>query len=477
MKRYSVILVALLVVAGAAFAQPYTAQPGVSANTWDNYDSCDITAQPAATLLLPYFSVDLDDATGEDTLVTITNVSDTPAIAHITVWTNLSVPILDFNIFLTGYDVQGISLRDVFANGNLPATGISTTLSPTGARSLDNDENPYFLATVATDCGINQGGPNAIPSFLLTAVQSALQGGSYLGCSEVSYPTDTAVGYMTIDTAATCSQSLPNDPDYFTDEMLFDNQLIGDYIRIDGSNNYSGANPLVHIAAVTPGGDVTAVNGAQATNFERTFYERYQSTAGAAPYANDDRRRPLPALFAGRYIEPGTSLDFDTDFAIWREGVTTDDSGCGDWADNDTEFIELVRFDEHENPTVSTFADCPVSPCSFDPPTLIETQLINIMDNDIIPPDSTTTDVGGWIYFNPAIPSADHDYDFNGFETTQNWVQVRMSAGGRFAVDFDAMYMENGCGSEMPVTSLDELGPNKIGPRYSNLDWTLWFDW
>lgn len=474
MKRYSVILVALLVVAGAAFAQPYTAQPGVSANTWDNYDSCDITAQPAATLLLPYFSVDLDDATGEDTLVTITNVSDTPAIAHFTVWTNLSVPILDFNIFLTGYDVQGISLRDVFGNGNLPSTGISTTLSPVGARSLDNDENPYFLATVATDCSINQGGPNAIPSFLLTAVKSALQGGSYLGCSTVSEPTDTAVGYITIDTAATCSQSLPNDPDYFTDEMLFDNQLIGDYIRIDGSNNFSAANPLVHIAAVTPGGDVGQV---QTTNFERTFYERYQSTAGAAPYANDDRRRPLPALFAGRYIEPGTALDFDTDFAIWREGVTTDDSGCGDWEDNRTEFIEFVRFDEHENPTVSTFADCPVSPCSFDPPTLIETQLVNIEDNDLIPNDSSTTDVGGWIYFNPAIPSADHDYDFVGYETTQNWVQVRMSAGGRFAVDFDAMYMENGCGSEMPVTSLDETGPNKIGPRYSNSDTTLWFDW
>ena len=42
------------------------------------------------------------------TLFTITNVTRLPQIAHVTVWTDWSFPVLDFNIFLTGYDVQGI---------------------------------------------------------------------------------------------------------------------------------------------------------------------------------------------------------------------------------------------------------------------------------------------------------------------------------------------------------------------------------
>ena len=50
-------------------------------------------------------------------------------------WTNWGVPSLAFDVYLTGYDVQTINLRDLFA-GKLPQTGPDTSnsgsLSETG---------------------------------------------------------------------------------------------------------------------------------------------------------------------------------------------------------------------------------------------------------------------------------------------------------------------------------------------------------
>ncbi|HEX8151946.1 MAG TPA: hypothetical protein VF698_02420, partial [Thermoanaerobaculia bacterium] len=88
-------------------------------NSTNNDDTCDIGVAPAATLLLPYFEVDFNApaTTARTTLFTITNVSPYPQIAHVTVWTDWSFPALDFNIFLTGYDVQAINLYDVLARG------------------------------------------------------------------------------------------------------------------------------------------------------------------------------------------------------------------------------------------------------------------------------------------------------------------------------------------------------------------------
>src|SRR6476469_8790908 len=87
------------------------------AGTRDNDDTCDIIVAPAATLLLPYFEIDLENAAGQTTLFTITNVSRYSQIAHVTLWTDFAVPALNFNIFLTGYDVQAINLRDILTSG------------------------------------------------------------------------------------------------------------------------------------------------------------------------------------------------------------------------------------------------------------------------------------------------------------------------------------------------------------------------
>jgi hypothetical protein len=95
---------------------------------------CTVDAVPAATLLLPYFEVGLQPAAGAtatgadssgsnvDTLFSINNASAAPTIAHVSFWGDWSQPTIDFDVFLTGYDVATVSLADVFNNGNLPQT-------------------------------------------------------------------------------------------------------------------------------------------------------------------------------------------------------------------------------------------------------------------------------------------------------------------------------------------------------------------
>ena len=123
-KLFALAMIAALATAGAAMASPSFIAPNAtfgagSPSTTNNDDSCDISNVPAATLLLPVFEVDFNSpsTTAVNTLFTVTNTSDLPQIAHITVWTDFSYPVLDFNIFLTGYDVQSISMYDILNRG------------------------------------------------------------------------------------------------------------------------------------------------------------------------------------------------------------------------------------------------------------------------------------------------------------------------------------------------------------------------
>src|ERR1700692_2170911 len=103
---------------------------------------CTIDAVPAATLLLPYFEVDLSNPNGLTTLFSINNASATAVLAHVVIRSDLSVEVLAFNVYLPGYDVQTINLRDIIVNGNLPQTASAgqdptDTISPKGSLSPD----------------------------------------------------------------------------------------------------------------------------------------------------------------------------------------------------------------------------------------------------------------------------------------------------------------------------------------------------
>src|SRR6185369_6903539 len=84
---------------------------------------------PAATLLVPYFRVSRNGVTSSatdipdlpaqtDTLLSVTNISDTGLVIHVTVWSKYGKPVLGFNVPMTGKDAMTFRMKDVL-NGHL----------------------------------------------------------------------------------------------------------------------------------------------------------------------------------------------------------------------------------------------------------------------------------------------------------------------------------------------------------------------
>ena len=417
--------IALVLLASGAFGADHPA-------TLDNDDSCDVIVTPAATLLLPYFEVDLTRANGETTLFTITNVTQVPRIARVTLWTDWSFPVITFNVFLTGYDVQAINLFDVISRGKLAEPGTSPE-SDVGRRSLDNDENP--LLDINDYCLRL---PTVIPRPILDDVQTALVTGRTANCKEqrVGGQHVNAVGYVTIDDVRSCTYEMPTDPAYSAGELLFDNVLTGDYEQVNSSENFAQGGPLVHIRAIPEGG----APGALTTNFGRTFYSNFQGGRTA------DRRQPLPSTFAARWISGGDT-HFATSFKIWREGLPRPDASCAMSPNGSLGIADLVRFDEQENPVA--FDDCQI--CVPTGPPVLPPSSRMAESNSLVFPPNPDASVAGWMYMNldrldgfPKPPTAN-----------QSWVVVSMAASGRYSADFDAASLDNGCSFPTAVTDLD----------------------
>ncbi len=421
------------------------------AATIRNDDSCDIATLPAATLLLPYFEVDLHSpaTTARTTLFTVLNTSSAPQIARVTLWTDWAFPVLTFNIFLTGYDVQSINLADVIGTRGT----IALQERNVGSQSLPNDANPHFLPGAAAACEYL---PGPVPAALLADLQSALTNGLHSSCgtTHVGGTHVNASGYLTIDLVATCGATFPNDPKYY-DELLYDNVLGGDWQLIDPNpvtRNYAGGNPLVHIRAIPSGGPAGVIAH---TNLPFTFYDHY-TPHGDADQARMDRRQPLPATFTSRFIQGGTGA-FNTNFMIWREAVTGGSSSCSDYPKNNSSAMQVfdeVRFDEHENPTTNAGG---VRIAAYQTVYYILPATSSTATSaGLFPPLSTSGDVGGWMYMNLR---SGHTAP----RPTQNWITIAMQAEGRYQTMADATPLGNGCSAPIPVTMNDRRSPS-IGP-------------
>src|SRR5262245_13036360 len=181
---------------------------------------CTIDDVPAATLLLPYFEVSpCSDPNGVTTLFSVNNASMTAILAHVVVWSDLSVPVLDFNIYLTGYDVVTINLRDIFVNGTLPRTADvardpGDTISNHGLFSSD--------VKFASCAGFLP--PPALPADFIQHLQNSLTGqasnillvAGNPGCAGQRRLNDRiARGYITVDTVNACNLDFPFTPGYF----------------------------------------------------------------------------------------------------------------------------------------------------------------------------------------------------------------------------------------------------------------------
>jgi hypothetical protein len=197
---------------------------------------------PAATLLLPYFEVDLADQNGVNTLFSINNASATAVLAHVTVWSDQSVPVLDFDVYLTGYDVQTLSLREVLQNGNLPRTASdgqdlpNDSISPQGPASQDIN----FASCGGT---LPYGNP-ALNAAFRAHLQAVLQGNpspTFVGRCYGSKRNDGILrGYVTVDTVNACNVFFPSQLATGYDSVLTDqNVLWGDYFYVNSAQNFA----------------------------------------------------------------------------------------------------------------------------------------------------------------------------------------------------------------------------------------------
>lgn len=455
------LLLGSLLLALPATAGTFTTnQP----STTNNDDSCDIAVLPAATLLVPYFEVDFaaPAAVAQTTIFTVVNTGRAPQIARVTLWTDWAFPLITFNTFLTGYDVQAFNVYDIIARGLIaPPSGTSNAATP-GSRSLGNGENPNFLANATSTCA-PAAQPVVLPSTLLVDMQSALTTGTYSPCGtrRVGGVHTNAIGYITIDVVANCSPKMPNQDGYFA-ELLYDNVLTGDYEHISpnpASGNYASGNPMVHIRAIPEGG---AAGATVATSLPYTFYDRLTpSTARAI-----DRRQPLPSAFAARFIQGGAAA-FNTDYQIWREPPIGVNATCETYLGGRAiPVVDISRFDEREN--ITGYAT-PIIIIGVPPtPETPATQRVSTA-NTFFPPLSTSGDVGGWIYLNlnnfgstHYSAAAGRDFKTGSSTTTgprqsQNWVSFTMFAEGRYSASMDATMLANGC-TPAPVRAA-AIGP------------------
>lgn len=269
---------------------------------------------PAATLLYPYFEVDVDDPNGVNTLLTVQNASATAILAHVTLWTDYAVPTATFNIYLTGYDAETIDLHEVLQRV-LPRTATDgqdpeDAISPQGPASQDiNFASCYTYF------------PEIQDSFLAPGLASAHTGGEsadYFGgpgkCGGHPYGDGIARGFVTIDTVNSCTSSRPGDPGYFISggggTATNQNVMTGEYLILDQPSDRVFADTAVHIEA--------SATDPRTGPGDYTFYSRFAGTNG------EDHREPLPTAWAGRYSANRTT------FGYWRDpGVEVAPFNCG----------------------------------------------------------------------------------------------------------------------------------------------------
>ena len=273
-------------------------------------------ATPAATLLLPYFESNPAAPNGASTVFRVANASAAPALAHVTLWTDLGVPSFAFDVYLAGRDVVDIDLRLVLS-GILPQTG--PTLTNPGNFSGPPTEFPgceTLLAQARLSAETVQALRNAH-----TGLASSLWGGQ---CGGRAVGDGVARGYATVDVVNRCSVKFPGDPAAGADPAYFvaggtgiagnANVLWGEFWHLerDQSFAYGAALAAVEADAADP-----LTDGAG----DYTFYGRRLTASGA------DNRERLPGTWRGRFLNGGV---FDATHAlVWRDPGLVLPFACG----------------------------------------------------------------------------------------------------------------------------------------------------
>jgi hypothetical protein len=330
---------------------------GVSGVAFANI--CAFDPVPAATLLFPFVSYDyLGGDSGATTLFAITNVSAEAQIVHVTLWTDYSDPILDFNILLTGYDVQTINIRDILRDGQLPVTYQYRRSGTTDPRWADGDfaggtpsadgpvsNNACNTALagnaalpapqengVFADLGLCQDGDPELYGYPISASVLALFENWLKKSQTVDRVYRTCAGeivdaaqeawwwghrnlfddtwmYITADVVYRCNKDFPDSLAYYPEipadptadrfGIAYDNVLIGDVIWLNQAENFSETSNAVHIEADL---DIAEVVTESEEDRPTTFYHRYLLNSPVAWQFAGDFREPLGTAWAMRYF-------------------------------------------------------------------------------------------------------------------------------------------------------------------------------
>ncbi len=401
--------------------------------------TCAADAVPGATLLLPYFEVDLADPNGLTTLFSVNNASATAVIAHVVIWSDLAVPVFNFDLYLTGYDVQTMNLRDLVARGGLPQTASagqdpSDAVSPKGILSQDIN-----FATCAGKLP-----PRPMSADELAHVQAALTGrasalagnlclGRYLGDR-------VARGYITVDTVDGCTVRVPGDPGYFASggvsgDATDQNVLWGNWYIVNGAHDYAQGGTLASLEA-------DAADPATSSPGRYTFYGSRVGWTAA------DHREPLATSFATQYAV-GSTFDGAADLIVWRDPKVAqrafDCPAIPSWYPLSQEAIEV--FDEEEHPLVPLLfpIDGPPQPPLAPFPAAAQRTRLNSAAFPL-------PFLFGWLYLvldgtvpaAAAVPPIDPAAE-------QAWVMAVQSANGRYATGAEAFRLDSACNASHHV--------------------------
>lgn len=260
-----------------------------------------------ATLLYPYFEVDTANPFGKTTLLAINNGLSGEAITRVVLWTDWGTPTMAFDVYLKGFDVVTINMRDVF-NGNVPSTGAGEDLSAFDGCATSP---PTYSTPVGTADQRTQ----------LFADHTGVQGPLFSSCVASQSADGLARGYVTVDQVTGCSGMeeidalvTPRRSDYFTTLAGQSNRLWGDLIYVDPANASAHASEAVALwadAAMFAGPNVY------------TFYGRFVGWNGS------DARVPLPELWDQRFLNGGPFAG-GADLIVFRDpGRETGSGTCG----------------------------------------------------------------------------------------------------------------------------------------------------
>ena len=424
MRTRIVVLSVILLCGLASFATAQTPPP--SSN------------RPGATLLLPYFEVDLNNPQGMTTLFSINNSSATAVLSHITVWSDMGIPVFAFNLYQTGYDATPINMRDIL-NGTIPVSASAgQDPSDSGSPFTGISNKGIFSQDINFASCTGQLPYAGVPADYVAYMKAALTGQAssfHAGqCVAKNHGTPTiARGYVTVDTVNSCFIGFPSDVSYpFV--ITYQNVLFGEYSYVNPSQDLAYGDNMVSIGADQVDPDFTPGR--------YTFYGRFNA------FTATDKREPLSTNFAARFV---SAKDFKTpekarrrsvlppatELVVWRDTKVSSTNGfaCGTtpaWYPLSQE--DVVAFDEQENTESPTFPSAPFPAA---------TQRVTVGGTAF--PLTTST---GWLFLNLNTVVTGGGIGLTDTAAAQAWVTVLNRVqqgpnGGRYDVAYRATRMDS----------------------------------